>query len=326
MKPGGFSEKHLEYLQGVPHMMKRTLPFTLLCLLMLPLELLAAGDTCVRKNIVGVAGTPLAEVEMAEATHRPVHVAFSSGLAVGDQVMFEAHIDGLRHFSEEVEIVVGEVSNEKLDLAATPVVELLAANPARLGMLYRLATSRQVEIAIFHNGTLINTVPFLTLVSETEGLNDVWTQALRSTVSTKQDTVPLRRNSCWEFCDDQQYDCYLNRCGQFGSESCYDACDLDWDDCIEDCGICTPSSTTSTTLTTVQLTPQNVIECRRTVPFGKGFYSYQRKKIKKTVTTTTMNSDCTTTVTTQVTYHFEFCWKLEQLIGCGSAPLTYNFC
>ena len=41
--------------------------------------------------------------------------------------------------------------------------------------------------------------------------------------------------TCEEICEWEQDDCYLNRCGQFGSSSCYDACDDQYQDCLSNC-------------------------------------------------------------------------------------------
>lgn len=279
-----------------------------LALVVLPVQAFAAGQ-CVQQAIADKTGTPLAEIELSEAQN-PVFVALEEKLAVGDRVGFRVLVDGELFLSEDLELAASDLVVDTRDFTATPVVELLAALPTRLNALHRLAESGQVEVVVEHNGVAKAGIPWIDLVFQSETLRqgEVAPHAVTSTVRFEAASQPAQKDACTDYCDDEQYDCYLYRCGQFGSASCYDACDDLYLDCLEGCGICQPSSTTTTTYTTVSTTPTSYVECRTDYFFGKGYYRAYDRRIKRTVTTTTTNSDCSQTVTTTVSYFNIYCW------------------
>lgn len=296
--------------------MRRLILGILLCLLAFTPQARAGDDACVRREIAALTRSAPADIVIAAIEQAPLYVDLRGDLAVGDRVRFEMLVGGERFFTEEVELVKTPRPLAAIELSAVPVVELLSANPARLGALYRIAARQDVKVRVARNGELVGTVPFAELAAASDRLSQeaVLPFAVRST--RRQETGhrrSLQKDECTQFCDDQQNDCYLNRCGQFGSASCYDACDSQWIDCLESCGICQPSSSTSTTYSIASTTPLNVFECHTT--FGsfspKGIYRAYDRLIKRTDTTTTTNSDCTQTVTSQVSYFHTYCWVFQ---------------
>lgn len=250
----------------------------------------------------------------------------------GERLTFEMFVDGGVYLSEEIEIEMDGLSRRGVTLdgpAAPPVVELLAADSGRLAHLYRISDERQVEVVVRRGSVRILTETFMDLVAESQVLvaEGVRPQGLRSTfVEPASEGDLFHKNGCIEFCDDQQDDCYLNRCGQFGSASCYDACDREWLDCLENCGICTPSTTSTTTFTSVGLTAQNVFECHTTSSEGLGIYRRFLRRVKRTVTTTTTNADCSQTLTTEVSYFNEPCWGFLYQSNCANLGPICNLC
>jgi hypothetical protein len=301
------------------------------CLLAFSSQAWAGGDLCIRRGIAAQTGAALEDVSLATAGPPPLFVDLGAGVATGDRVTFEILLNGKPFLAEKVELfrdaLAAPPEIEKIDFSAVPVVELLSANPARLAGVHRLARTEAVELRISRNGEVVKTLPFSEVAAASERLSQgpVLPFALRSAVSNAVERQPIaQKDECTQFCDDQQYNCYLNRCGQFGGPSCYAACDVEWIDCLENCGLCQPSSSSTTVLSFVSDTPLNIFECH-TVFFNagpKGIYRKIDRLAKRTVTTTTTNADCTQTVTTQVTFFHLVCWALQQPQNCFSLGLV----
>ncbi|MCG8460380.1 MAG: hypothetical protein MI919_29205 [Holophagales bacterium] len=204
------------------------------------------------------------------------------------------------------------------------VIELLSAQPRRLAHLRNLAETTSVDIVISHRGGVeVRSLSELDAAGLDSDSAVDWRPLGNSsrvaganqelpTISPGKPLAPQRslaKSACTDHCDSAQDDCY-DYCGQFGGASCYNACDSDWSDCRASCGSCQPSSssvTTYTTLSSVLLYAQ----CRKgNLPWEvKGMYGYYLDSYKKTVVTTTINSDCSQTVSQTVTYPQGYCWR-----------------
>lgn len=282
-----------------------------------------ADQSCVRQALAERHGIAPADVDLVETSVEPLYIELASSLSVGDLVRFEIRAEGLPLLTEQVRLteapLVVEVDGVTLPVS-TPVIELLASHSTRLEMLRRAAAEGAVEISIFHGESQLGSFDLAELDRRsTELLSSVGVSpfGLRSTVSEAAARVE-KNSQCEYYCDDEQDSCYLDRCGQFGSASCYDACDREYIDCLETCGICQPSSSTTVSEQVVSTTPTSTVLCTRSF-FNWSVTGYQRamdRQIKRTETTTTVNSDCSETVTTSVSYYNIICWQW----------LNYNTC
>lgn len=277
---------------------------------------LFADQACPR--IADRPGQP-GELELAIDGASPLYVRLGSQATAGDRLKFEILVNGLLSLTEEVELL--GMSAENRPSFGTPVVELLAAAPARLELLRRAAMDGTVEVTSYLGDTKLEHRTFADLDAESAALRTegALPYDLSSELSYAAPTDLQNKYSCQDFCDMEQDDCYLNRCGQFGSASCYDACDTEWVQCMEaECGVCQPSSSTEVTETVDSTTPTSTTVCKRSF-FNAAVSGVQRlmnRRIKRTETTTTTNSDCSETVTTNVTYYDTTCWKWINFNGC----------
>lgn len=295
--------------------MSRSVRLALLSLFLLPLNAFAAGDRCVRDGIAAATGLPSEKIVLAEAREAPLYVELPAGFKPGDRFQFEVRRNGAPFSTEEVEVLAASVADAKIDFAARPVVELFSTHPSRLNLLRRTLAEAAAEVAIFANGKPVRTETFADLERKGRDLAgaSIAPQAIRSTVRTEASARPNQKNACTDACYFELEDCNYYRCGQFGSASCYDNCYWLYLDCLEyNCSNCVPSSSSTTTYTTVSTTPTSTVECHTSGGFfPKGFYRLYTKQIKQTITTTTINSDCSETVTTQISYFNINCWVYQ---------------
>ncbi|MEM8930057.1 MAG: hypothetical protein AAGE94_02715 [Acidobacteriota bacterium] len=279
---------------------------------------LFAEPACLQHALAGddTAG----DVELIDNAPPPIYVELGAGAAVGDRLRIEYRIDSRVSVIEELELAEAPAVAEDAAIQSTiPVVELLAGQPARLELVRRAQANGTVEVSIRHGEIDLGVFGLDGL--EARGAELLQSAAaspfgLRSTVSVPG--VRQVKGACEDRCDDEQDDCYFSRCGQFGSSSCYNACDIDWVDCLEDCGICQPSSSSTVTTTTVSTTPTSTVLCTRMFfhPQVRGQQRAFTRRLKDTTTTTTINSDCSETVTTSVSYRNTSCWQW----------INFNFC
>lgn len=303
----------------------------LLALLVPSLQIFAAGDNqCTQQGIADKFGLSLEDISLAEPLSPPVYVSFPGDLAIGDEVAFEVTLDGAPFLAETLELVASEISGEnrtrsenKVAEEGRPVVEFLAGQPQRLTVLHHLGERQQVDITTLHNGEIAEKVSLQDLVAQSEILSagPLDPFALQSTVVIQAPAPPAENYTCVEICDLELDYCINNQCGG-GGTSCTNYCEQQYVDCLEGCGFCVPSSTSTTTYSTVSVTPTSTYECHTSsVPgWSKGIWRLYTKRIKKTVTTTTINNDCTQTVTTQITYFNLPCWVWQY-----SEPYCYSY-
>ncbi len=290
-------------------------PLVLLGLALLPLQAATADDRCVRQGIADAVGLPKEKIVLAEAIEAPLYVELDSSFAPGDRFQFEVRRNGAIFSTEEVELVENRSSDASFDFAARPVVELFSTHPSRLNLLRRTIGDGTADVAISHNGKALRVETFAALERKGRTLAEgaIAPQAIRSTVRTEASARPHQKSACTDACYAELEDCNYYRCGQFGSASCYDNCYWLYLDCLEfSCNTCQPSSSSTTTFSTVSTTPTSVYQCHTSGGFfPKGIYRRYTRQIKQTVTTTTINSDCSETVTTQIFYFNIDCWVYQ---------------
>lgn len=304
--------------------MSRSVRFFVLSLFLLPLQAFAADDRCVRQGIATAVGLPSDKIVLAEALEAPLYVELEASFAPGDRFKFEVRRNGEIFSTEEVELVAGGTDSAKIDFTARPVVELFSTHPSRLNLLRRTVSEGAAEVAISQNGKLVRTEAFAALERKGRELAGaaISPQAMRSTDRTEASARPAQKSACTDACYFELEDCNYYRCGQFGSAACYDNCYWLYLDCLEyNCSNCIPSSSSTTTYSTVSTTPTSVYECHTSGGFfPKGIYRRYTKQIKQTVTTTTINSDCSETVTTSISYFNINCWVYQY-----SDPNCYSY-
>jgi len=245
----------------------------------------------------------------------------------------EAFVGGKSLLLERIRPIESEAAT------AGGAIELLSQNPQQLTALHRLGRSgAELEISLRY-GSMSQSFSYEELVAQSNELREALpdllltrtelvSSRLQKPAASDERIVPLHKDQCTDWCDDEQYDCYLYRCGQFGSASCYNACDIQWEDCLESCGICQPDTTTTTTVTLFSVTDLGPVECKND-PYwvGNSWYIWSKIRYKKTVTTTTTNADCSQTVTTSVTYIDIYCWRYYAYDpNCYVIWPAYNFC
>lgn len=297
-------------------------PGSLFTLALLAASPLLAGDTgasCLRQGIAERTGVE--NIQVIENAPEPIYVDFGTELPTGERVRFEILVDGALSLTEEIELTKGDTSFEARKGA--PVVELLAGQPARLEFLRRAAKTGTVEISLSLGGASFGRRTLSELEAQSTRLraSGVRPSATRSAVKSSRGIKQIFAESedCQYDCEVAQDDCYYYQCGQFGSAACYGNCDMLYESCLENCGICQPSSSSQTTVTVHSTTPTSVVQCRRSF-FNSSVTGHQRyndRVMKQTVTTTTINSNCTETVTTQVSYYSTFCWQWIDFNSCS---------
>lgn len=304
----------------------------LLALLVPSLQSFADGDNqCVKRGLSEKLGIALEDVSLAESQNLPVYLSFPNSLVIGDELTFEVIAGGSPVLSESVELIEAENSDRAGKAgSATPVVEFLAGHEARLAYVHRLGERHNLEIRILQNGVEVETVAVADLLARSELLAsaDIAPLAHRSTVQIAATAPQQEMFSCVFNCGLDQNTCY-DQCG-VGDSYCLGICDSEFDECVHNCnGTCAPHTSTNTTYTLISLTPTSTYECHTSTIPGqtKGIFRLYTQLIKKTVTTTTTNLDCSETVTTQVSYFNFPCWIFQYSSpSCGSLGQLTNFC
>lgn len=219
------------------------------------------------------------------------------------------------------------------------VVELLAGHPRQLAGLRQLADQgRAAEVLISLDGEVLEKMSLEQLLLSSSALRAALPEPspvtstltvdhlapARATESDDKSLIEsLNKSACTDYCDEQFDDCIAYRCNYTWCSGCQN----EFEDCLESCGVCQPSSSSTTQLSVVSVTPQGPVECHTHYFFGKDLYIWTKVRYKQTVTTTTINSDCTQTVSSTVTYFNAFCWKFYAFSpSCFEIYPTSNFC
>ena len=187
--------------------MRRLIPGILLSLFAFTPHAGAANESCVRREIARLTDAAPADIVIAGVEQAPLFVALRTDPAVGERIRFEILVGREPYFTEEVEVV--KRLQEAIEPWAVPVVELLSANPARLGALHRIAARQDVKVRVTRNGEAEEILPFADLAAASERLRQeaIRPVAVRSTV--RQEAArrrSLQKDQCTQFCDDEQYD------------------------------------------------------------------------------------------------------------------------
>lgn len=277
-----------------------------------------SGPACIRQGVAERFGVPMEDVQINENAPEPLYVDFGTKLAPGDRVRFEIHVDGALSLTEALELSTDDASLG--EHKGTRVVELLGGQPARLEFLRRAVQKGTVEVVLFLGDVDLGRRTLSELEAQSTRLRDRGVQpfASRSSVESPGKLFTKSMEDCTYACEVAQDDCYYYQCGQFGSAACYGNCDMLYVSCLESCGVCQPSSSSQTTYTTVSTTATSTVECHKSItnPPYTGLQRLYNRQIKRTVTTTTINSDCSQTVTTQVTYFTTPCWTWIDYYPC----------
>ncbi len=310
----------------------RKFRFIALLLLLIPsLQSFAAGDNqCVKRGLAEKLGVALEDVPLMVSQTLPVYLSSPNSLAVGDQLTFEVIAGGSPVLLESVELIEDGNGDRSNASSASPVVEFLAGHEARLAYVHRLSERHNLEIRVSQNGSEVETVAFADLLARSELLASqaIVPMAHRSTLQVAATASQQEMFSCVFNCGLDQNTCY-DQCG-VGDSYCLGICDSEFDECVHDCnGTCAPHTSTNTTYSLVSLTATSTYQCHTTSILGqeKGIFRLYTQRVKKTVTTTTTNLDCSETVTTQVSYFNQPCWIFQYLSPfCSSLGQLTNFC
>jgi len=237
-------------------------------------------------------------------------------------------------------IVLTDEGNAERNLEAPgdaqpSVIEILSTSAAELARVRKLLEGGEVSVQVRLDGELVDTLSLRQLVERSDDLRQSESLpraiAPRLAEGEKQfgargEGSALTEGACENACYAQEDYCYDQCVWVPNSTPCFAACDEALDECLMECaGTCTPTTQTSTTVVLVSATPLYAFECK--LRFGSlDDYILTRLKYKRTVTTTTTNSDCSQTVSTTVTYIYVTCWSFFAQ-GCfypqGSA---FGFC
>ena len=261
----------------------------------------------------------------------------------GDLIGVEISRDGEILVQESIELIASLLPNPGAEAAlaasGTTVIEVLGTSPA---MRARLAEGRDgLTVTVRLNGDLFETLSFEELQKRSLVLREAETlpHALRSDLSPSRKSVLASKNpgftvgagfltkdACTDYCSDEHDNCPYDRCGQFPSQGCLDACDAQFEDCLESCGVCQTSSSTSQAISLVSVTPQGITQCMNDTFFwGKGIFEWTKRRFKVVTTTTTTNADCSITTSTSTSFFNNFCWSFRYNLNCFPFPGN-NFC
>ncbi len=247
-----------------------------------------------------------------------------------DTVRVAIRLDGDLIFTEKLRIqpLKPESSPDQAASSAgrPSVVEILAAHPNRRELLNQQAADRSVEVEINHNGASLGVFSWNQLEHRSQEMKMVKPADISSETSSRAVGVPFK-SACEQLCEAELDDCNESRCGQFGSQSCYNSCNQAYEDClVHDCGLCVQDSTTVTTLEVQSETATNTVLCTRSF-FNSSVVGRQRlfnQRIKQTDTTTVTQTDCSQTLSTNVTYFNQGCWRWIDFNGCFPVVTTEN--
>lgn len=255
-------------------------------------------------------------------------------------VSAEALVTQVRPFVQERESGLSSEAREAMERPAKDtgtVVEILSREPAELARLRRMAAERDVQVLVRLNGRELARSSLLDLAAAIDARKDALplptpvvaeVEHGRGAVRPRQETpVPLSlqvASSCIDNCRDQLNDCTDNRCNYTW---CYE-CQHQFDQCMEQCEGCTPSSQIVTETSLFSVVGMGDFECFLVPPsyFLSATYEWTRLRYKTTKMQITTNADCSQTTTVlQVWYTNVFCY-LTYPAGCSQPIAPHGLC
>lgn len=181
--------------------------------------------------------------------------------AVGDEVRVRFLVDGKVDLVESIRL-------EADDVREPLVVEILSRHAEELGRLFQ-AWNRGDEVTVeIHRGdALLERQTFEELVATNRALKQEMPlpvsppsellvrsgEPVTASSGPALQTVTAALSQCEDMCWDERDWCYDNRCDFGGPPSCLDACDRQFEDCLDSCQ--PPPTCEPTTEITVQLDP-----------------------------------------------------------------------
>lgn len=260
---------------------------------------------------------------------------------VGDVVEFEFFHGERSLLVEEIDLIAEDPALEALrpDAKSIPsaVVEVLSTSPAERARIRRFAQDAEVEVRVRLSGNRVETLSLSDLAQRSaslQGDESITPRAISPRLSQPSALPILKppviraKSACEDGCYIQNDFCTDECVFVPNSGPCFDSCDEWLDECLGECaGVCTPWTNTSTAITLVSTIPVGPVECHYRSSSGKSWYVWTERRFKRTVTTTTMNADCTETVSTDVTYFNLYCWSFYVYSpGCFELYPTFGFC
>jgi|GEM_PF-2267225 len=223
---------------------------------------------------------------------------------------------------QEIELPAGLADGGVVELVAEPV------NQRELLEKLEAANPGSVWIDLSLDGQLLEEISLSNLEQETATLTppadlpvgtprrlDVLVGTRPNRLATKS-YEDGRDPECVQHCDDERYDCYVNRCDPRGS---CEYCETYYDDCVLSCPVCPTTKDTSTT-TILGISYYNQYGCFLGFFAGTGAVhqlAYRTLRLRVWRTVTQCDGSSTTTLITDTTYS-EICWQ--------ELPPPNNYC
>jgi hypothetical protein len=227
----------------------------------------------------------------------------------------EVWVDGAVAFSDNLVI-------DAPDIKVEPVVELFADTPEKVYDMRLLVESGiDVTFDIFVGEEIVETVSGAEIMARSNSLMEsgALPQEIRIPFAQQSLSQSSAKTYCYQ-CTQQYSACVASNCdGHLPPRLC-DRCDTIYDQCLATCDDCIPGTTSESTHTGQETTQTNDFNCYY-MPnpiFSGDSATYRMLLIKHEVTETitTTHSDCSQTVTQNVTYHYHWCWALWDNSNC----------
>jgi hypothetical protein len=211
---------------------------------------------------------------------------------------------------------------EAPDMKAEPVVELFADAPELVYDIRLLVESGiDVSFDIFVGDDLFETAPGGEIIARSSSLmgSGVLPQEVRIPFAQQSLSQASAKTYCYE-CNQQYITCVASNCDGMVPQRLCDRCDTIYDQCLATCDDCIPGTTSSSAHTGQETTLTNDFDClykpNPIIPGDSATYRMLLIKHEVTETITTTHSDCSQTVTYNITYHYHWCWALWDDHNC----------
>jgi len=309
--------------------MKRLLLIANLCVLLLPLPLGAQSACELGKAPSSVqAGGIASDMQAPEVALLFYELPEGLVLPPDQMITVDVRVDGAPYLVETVRVLPGQG-------AAGSVVELLSGDPARVSTLRAMAErGAKVELEISVGGSSTGIFRFEKLAAQSARLMDrlplprsVESKIRSNSARILPKDLVTASSTCEDLCWDERDWCYENRCDFGGPPSCLDACDNQFEDCLESCQPPPPCEPTSEIV--YQSVPISYfslgIDCFYDVYYPWDGWEFDEqlwtfKLIKKRIT---HNCDGTDTVEILSTsYYNDYCY--QRWFWSCSGPFIWN--
>ncbi len=252
--------------------------------------------------------------EVSQGTTAPLLYALPDGLPVdrASVLRVEVRANDRAVVRQEIELAAGLPDGSVVALVAEPF------NQRELLEALEAATPGSVQVKLSLDDQSLDEIAFADVEQETAALTSATVQPVGDTqrldilVGTRPNRLlpksyeDGRDPDCVQHCDDERYDCYLNRCDPRGS---CEYCETYYNDCVLGCPIC-PTTHDESTRTLVSQTFYNQFGCYFGFFAGTGAIhqlSSRTVRLKIWRTVTQCDGSSTTTLISNTTYT-ETCW------------------